>query len=371
VIGGAESRFFAGSIDELRFYNTALNQTSIESSYNNGNGTFASNAEDGLFACYHFNEGSDRNAYDSKGISHTLLYQYKTDANPPDTDLAMVEAFDHFRELGFYGRDFNFPLSAPASLSANPFSTSAIDLSWVDTTTRETGFEIQRASNAAFTQNVTTVLQVGSNTVSFRDTGLTAGTTYFYRVVALDGPARSTPSNIASASTQASVVSDVIVNPTADTYVRGGTYSNANYGSAQTIFAKTDPVTAEGQHEIYMKFLLPASTGTLVSAKLRIYVSYGTATSTHRAFLVSNDAWNESTITFANKPFWGTQIASWSPFPSAAYIEIPLDLNSIKTELEGDRALSLRIANDTNGYHSYRSKEMTSLKPSLILTIAN
>jgi hypothetical protein len=64
--------------------------------------------------------------------------------------------------------------SAPAGLKATAVSRSRIDLSWSDTSTNETRFEIERSTAGRTFQ---LVAAVGSNSVSFVDTGLRARTT--------------------------------------------------------------------------------------------------------------------------------------------------------------------------------------------------
>ncbi|MEY4939371.1 MAG: hypothetical protein RIQ93_1106 [Verrucomicrobiota bacterium] len=89
---------------------------------------------------------------------------------------------------------------APTGLAASATSSSTINLTWTDNSASETGFEIQRSvDNVNFVGSQST----GANTTSASVTGLTASTTYFFRVRALQGSATSTFSNTASATTAA------------------------------------------------------------------------------------------------------------------------------------------------------------------------
>jgi hypothetical protein len=72
--------------------------------------------------------------------------------------------------------------TAPSNLTATAASTTQINLSWTDNSSNETGFRIKRrASGATTSVEIGTVLQ---NVLSYQDSGLTPGTTYFYTVVA-------------------------------------------------------------------------------------------------------------------------------------------------------------------------------------------
>ena len=59
-------------------------------------------------------------------------------------------------------------------------------LTWSDNSSNETGFTIQRATNALFTQGLTTA-NVGANVTTLTQTGLTPNTQYWFRIRANNG----------------------------------------------------------------------------------------------------------------------------------------------------------------------------------------
>lgn len=93
--------------------------------------------------------------------------------------------------------------NAPSSLSANILSSSEINLAWADNSSDETGFRLERSLDG-----VTWVefAVTNSNIIGFSDTGLTAATTYQYRVRAYNSAGSSAYSNTVSAATAAPVV---------------------------------------------------------------------------------------------------------------------------------------------------------------------
>ncbi|HYG78185.1 MAG TPA: DUF5060 domain-containing protein [Planctomycetota bacterium] len=89
--------------------------------------------------------------------------------------------------------------AAPSNLSASAASSSSINLVWSDNATNETGFKLERKTGTgAFTQ----IALLSANALSFSDSGLSASTTYVYRLRATNASGDSPYSNEASATTQ-------------------------------------------------------------------------------------------------------------------------------------------------------------------------
>lgn len=91
--------------------------------------------------------------------------------------------------------------TAPSGLTATAASSSQINLSWTDNASTEQGFKIERKTGAGGTWSQ--VDTVGANMTSYQSTGLTASTTYYFRVRAYNSTGDSSYSNEANATTQA------------------------------------------------------------------------------------------------------------------------------------------------------------------------
>ena len=76
--------------------------------------------------------------------------------------------------------------TAPSNLSATAVSASQINLSWNDNSNNETGFKLEHWTGSEWAQ----IAQLGANVTSYPNTGLAAGTTYFYRVSAYNSAAK-------------------------------------------------------------------------------------------------------------------------------------------------------------------------------------
>ena len=88
---------------------------------------------------------------------------------------------------------------APTSLVAQAVSQTQINLSWIDNSSNETGFKIERRVSSGSWSDL---IEVSANSTNFSDTGLSSETNYTYRVTALGGGIDSSPSNEANATTE-------------------------------------------------------------------------------------------------------------------------------------------------------------------------
>lgn len=93
--------------------------------------------------------------------------------------------------------------AVPSGLTATAISSSQIDLSWT-AAANATGYNIYRANAAYVATSLANKITAAPITgTTYNDTGLTAGTTYFYRVAAVNAALQSMPTPDASATTTA------------------------------------------------------------------------------------------------------------------------------------------------------------------------
>jgi predicted phage tail protein len=91
-------------------------------------------------------------------------------------------------------------LNPPSALQGQSRGRTQISLSWEDNSALETGFRIERSTTADFSADVF-LRAAPANATLFWDWGLSAGTTYYYRVSAISATSVSTPSNVVSIRT--------------------------------------------------------------------------------------------------------------------------------------------------------------------------
>ncbi len=106
--------------------------------------------------------------------------------------------------------------AAPSNLSATLQAGPQALLTWTDNSTNESGFVIERSVNGG---TFSVLGQVGAGIVSFTDTSITAGSTFTYRVKAVNSAGSSAYSNTASVS---------LAVPSAPSNLTGGTVRKGN-----------------------------------------------------------------------------------------------------------------------------------------------
>lgn len=95
-------------------------------------------------------------------------------------------------------------MMALIALVAIPSAAAKLTVTWDDNSTGETGFRVERASDAV---NFVEVGTVAADVVTFVDTTVVSGSTYSYRVAAYNATATSAYSNVTSATTAVLAVS--------------------------------------------------------------------------------------------------------------------------------------------------------------------
>jgi uncharacterized protein (TIGR02145 family) len=129
-------------------------------------------------------------------------FKIERDAGSGFTEIATVSAdVTEYTDSGLtFGQDYSYRVAAytssntsswttitsatefpaPSDLSATAISDSEVQLAWVDNTSYETGFKIERDDGSGFTEIGT----VSSDVTEYTDSGLTVDQTYSYRVAA-------------------------------------------------------------------------------------------------------------------------------------------------------------------------------------------
>lgn len=138
--------------------------------------------------------GANATSYSNTGLAASTAYTYRVRAYNAGGNSAYSNTASATTQAG----GGTLP-AAPTGLSATAVSSSQINLAWTDNASDETGYRIERSPDGT---NFTEIATTGAGIASHQDTGLTASTTYSYRVRAYNGAGNSAYSNTASATTQ-------------------------------------------------------------------------------------------------------------------------------------------------------------------------
>lgn len=132
------------------------------------------------------------NSYSNTGLAASTGYSYRVRA---------VDAANNFSAYTSVASATTAAVGAPSALSATSASSSQINLNWTASTGAVSGYRVERCAGVG----CATFAQVGTPTATtYGDTGLTASTSYSYRVRAADaGGNLSSYSNTATAATAA------------------------------------------------------------------------------------------------------------------------------------------------------------------------
>ncbi len=148
--------------------------------------------------------------------------------------------------------------NAPGPLSAVAYSANQINLSWVDNSSNENNFIVARST--AVGGPYTTIATLGANATSYSNTSLTANTTYYYVVRAVNAGGTSANSTEANTTTfetdliidnrSAVVVGSWLVGTaSADKY--GADYRYKGTGTGANHLQFTPYVATTGIYEVY------------------------------------------------------------------------------------------------------------------------
>jgi len=148
----------------------------------------------------------------------------------------------------------------------------------------------------------------------------------------------------------------VVMPPVADAYVQGGSYANHLRGDDVVLQCKTS-VTPSYTRESFLRFDLSSITNRVVSATLRLKVSTTNgAGDTHAAYLVGDDTWIESTLSWHNKPAIGALMDSAINPNVSEWLELDVT-GYVENQRTSDGLFSTAIVSDGEVLVSYHSRE--------------
>lgn len=230
-----------------------------------------------------------------------------------------------------YAADTKAP-TTPAGVVATAPSYAKVVVNWLASSDNVgvTGYTVYRDGGVIGT--------VDGSTLTFEDTTVIPATTYAYTVSATDGTNSSPQSSPPALVTTPSAPSNLTVVAEADAFV-DSTSPTTNYGSWNQLRTDGSPLV-----RAFVRFSVVRNGGPIGSAVVRIK-----ADSSHTAGFelrsVSENGWDEATITDATAPAVGALVGSSGSTTAGQYVEI--DVSSIVTQ-DGTYTFAVTPLNSTN-----------------------
>jgi titin len=251
--------------------------------------------------------GSNINSFNDAGLSAGAKYMYRIRAFKVSLNSKYAKAATV--------TTMSLPLMAPGHLTATATGASTIALAWMDNSSDEDGFKIERKISG---ENFSEIATAGSNVNFFNDTGLSAGTTYVYRVRAYQSASISNYSNEATVA----VISGSSTGPTltiADVSINEGNAGTTDVlaavtltnPSGQTVAVDYEVVagsaTAGSDYTVLSTFgTMTFFNGGATTQRVRITIIGDTANEPNEMFFVNLS--NAKNATLANSQATGTII---------------------------------------------------------------
>jgi hypothetical protein len=209
--------------------------------------------------------------------------------------------------------------AAPLNLVASAVSSSQINLTWSGSN-GATGYLIQQS-----TSGTTGWTQVGSTSggsnITFQQTGLSAGTTYYYRVIATVGSIDSSYSNVASATTTGTAA-------TADSI-----WSNS--------YVPSENAYSNGSYELGVKFTSSVS-GQVTGARFFKQTWMG-------GYLHVGHLWSSAGALLASATFTNESASGWQQVTFSSPVAIQANVVYIVSFSTGGGYFGITTSFFTNG----------------------
>jgi len=242
-------------------------------------------------------------------------------------------------------------IPAPTGLTATALNRSQIRLNWSDVS-GETGYRIYRHGSGGYTQLAT----VGADVTTFTDSGLTAGTYYYYYLQAYNAVGNSPQTS--TVGTYTASLSQYVMDGTAVSTCSGTFYDpgfNSKYGNNQSFTQTFSPATLGSKVQLNFGYINTESTDVL-----RIYDGPTTASPLIGAYsgytwlgvITATNATGQLTVQFTSN---GSVVESgWQAAISCIFIAEPTNLTATALNRSQIRLTWSDVSGEI-GYRIYRS----------------
>ena len=159
--------------------------------------------------------------------------------------------------------------------------------------------------------------------------------------------------------------------PVEDTYVRGGAYATANYGTSSVLHVKSD-ASADLTRDAYLRFDL-GTLPTVSSAKFRVYARLTFADNVTAVLYPVMNSWSESALTWSSRPgYVSSRPLGSMTLTSTTFAWREFDVTThVRSERQAGRRLvsfALHSPAPSDERIDINSREASSNRPELVVT---
>jgi hypothetical protein len=158
--------------------------------------------------------------------------------------------------------------------------------------------------------------------------------------------------------------------PQSDAMIRGGSFAEENYGSAEEMYLKAHPSNDDFSRKIILQFdISSTSYSSIKSAVLKLYCTYLYDNFPVTVFNTQNE-WNENTVTWSNAPARGEEITTVTLKEDMVGNYVEFNISSLVINQFNQSKIFSIILDDksmANAHARFYSRETTEFKPVLEL----
>lgn len=157
-----------------------------------------------------------------------------------------------------------------------------------------------------------------------------------------------------------------------DSYVRGGQYSDSNYGDDVLVITKSNNAAEQGQYHrtAFFKFKISVLNQNQVGgAFVKLYLDNdeGSNDNNLSAYEIDPSLWDEKTLTWNNQPPKGELISSVPVSEAGCYTYLNLTDYVNKKSLEGVEEISFSLFDDNKFNKNYEFSSRETLTPPVLM----
>jgi glycosyl hydrolase family 99 len=156
----------------------------------------------------------------------------------------------------------------------------------------------------------------------------------------------------------ATLAGTTTIKPVADAYL-SQSYPTANYGTSTSLRTDASPIIRS-----FLRFNVTGLQTSVTKATLRIYANSGNSTG-YTVLAQSNNAWNETSITYANQPALGSALGKSASYAAGTWTSV--DVTSF---VRGNGTYSLELTTTSTTNTNFASRESANA-PELVVETAN